>query len=292
MGESDRTECHTDSVGVLENIRHAFPGFSVTNKRIASYVLEHSDEVIELSVTALADICGVGEATIIRFCQGLGFKGFQDLKLSLARERAKSIAYIEREIKDSDDFATIVETVAYRYGMVFPSTISVLDMSTVERTVQLLRDSERRLLYGVGHSGVSAIVAKHQLLRVGVHCECHIDSHFASMIAASLGPRDLYLCFSHSGSTKDMVECTKIAKQTGASIVVITSYSKSPLARLADVILCTTGYDNPLFAGSLAVQLSQLFVVNVLLLGVMIELDVKGLEVSYKTVSAVVDKLY
>ena len=68
-------------------------------------------------------------------------------------------------------------------------------MSTVERTVQLLRDSERRLLCGVGHSGVSAIVAKHQLLRVGVHCECHIDSHFASMIAASLGLRDLYLCF-------------------------------------------------------------------------------------------------
>ena len=119
MGESDRTECHTDSVGVLENIRHAFPGFSVTNKRIASYVLEHSDEVIELSVTALADICGVGEATIIRFCQGLGFKGFQDLKLSLARGAPNPLPISSGRIKDSDDFATIVEKVAYRYGMVF-----------------------------------------------------------------------------------------------------------------------------------------------------------------------------
>ena len=44
-----------------------------------------------------------------------------------------------------------------------------------------------------------------------------------------------------SGSGTNLVEETKIAKEVGAKIIVVTSYKDSPLAVLADLILIIPG---------------------------------------------------
>lgn len=292
MKETELSRPQENNIGTLAKIKSFYPSLSVTKKKIASFVLEHPDKVIELSVTALADICSVGEATIIRFCQSLKFKGFQDLKLSIARDLTPSISNIEHDIKDDDDFAIIARKIAYQCGSVFSNTTNVSDMNNIEKAVRLFKISERLFFCGVGFSGLSAMIAKHQFLRLGLNCEYHTDPHFANMIAASLGSNDLLFCFSHLGSTKDMVRCTTIAKEAGAKTIVVTTFPKSPIARVADLILRTTGQYNPVFGGSFSIQLSQLFIVNLLYVGLARELDMKGIEASLKAATAVSDKLY
>ena len=42
----------------------------------------------QLSIAQLSQATKAGEATVVRFCRTLGYKGFQDFKMDLAIEMA------------------------------------------------------------------------------------------------------------------------------------------------------------------------------------------------------------
>ena len=54
-------------------------------KKLADYVFSHTAETQYLSITSLAENCDVSEATITRFCRGLGLSGYNAFKLALAQ---------------------------------------------------------------------------------------------------------------------------------------------------------------------------------------------------------------
>ena len=56
-----------------------------------------------------------------------------------------------------------------------------------------------------------------------------------------MSPDDAVIAVSHSGASQELLQSVQAAKDSGASIVVITSHAKSPLAKLADVCLCGMG---------------------------------------------------
>ena len=49
-----------------------------TEGKIANYVLEHYDEVLNYNISELAENAGVSDASVVRFCKNLGYKGYQD----------------------------------------------------------------------------------------------------------------------------------------------------------------------------------------------------------------------
>ena len=56
-----------------------------TEGKIANYVLEHYDEVLNYNISELAENAGVSDASVVRFCKNLGYKGYQDFKVNAAR---------------------------------------------------------------------------------------------------------------------------------------------------------------------------------------------------------------
>ncbi|MGZ4112901.1 MAG: MurR/RpiR family transcriptional regulator, partial [Tumebacillaceae bacterium] len=74
------------STSGLGRIRAAYPGLSDKFQRIATHILEHPHDVLHLSISQLAEVTGCAEATIFRLCKQLGFRGYQDLKIALAKE--------------------------------------------------------------------------------------------------------------------------------------------------------------------------------------------------------------
>lgn len=53
---------------------------------MCEYIINNPDEVIYFSIANLAAKCQIGNATIIRLCKKLGFKGYQEFKVALAQE--------------------------------------------------------------------------------------------------------------------------------------------------------------------------------------------------------------
>ena len=53
---------------------------------VAGFALDHPEDILILSVTDLAARLNVSEATVIRFCQHMGYRGYHEFKICLARD--------------------------------------------------------------------------------------------------------------------------------------------------------------------------------------------------------------
>ncbi len=279
--------------GILNRITSSLPYLTEANKRIAEFIVANPDEVTEMSVTSLAENCGVGEATVIRFCQSLNLKGFQDLKLSLAKDLVTPLSNIDHTISPSDDIATIASKISYWYGQIGKDTLEVVDLESVDKATDLILKARRILFYGVGFSGLSALEAQHRFTCIGLNCVFVRYPNFENMTASTLGPQDLAVFFSQTGSTKDVNDCLDIVKEVGAQSMAITSYFKSPIAKKADVVLLTSVIESPLAGGgAFRSRIAQLFITNLLYTVTATKLQEKGVEASVKVAQAVLEKLY
>ena len=82
----------------LAAIRGSYRHFSEKEKKIADYVLNDPKNIIHLTINQIADELGLAESTIFRFCQRIGFKGFQAFKISLAAEVVAPLKDIHEKI--------------------------------------------------------------------------------------------------------------------------------------------------------------------------------------------------
>ena len=71
---------------VVARIRAHLPGLQAADARVARVVLDQPEVVIHRSAAEVGELAGTSAATVVRCAQKLGFKGFHDLKLSLAQE--------------------------------------------------------------------------------------------------------------------------------------------------------------------------------------------------------------
>lgn len=64
-----------------------------------------------------------------------------------------------------------------------------------------------------------------------------VAGHSQAARAAMLGPGDVVIGVSHSGTSKDVVTAVHIAKEQGARVIALTHVGKSHLTKLSDVAL-------------------------------------------------------
>src|SRR5512143_231974 len=72
--------------GALIRLRGLYPSLKSALQKVADVILRQPEMAIYASVNEVAAVATVSEATVMRFCRILGFKGFQDFKIALARE--------------------------------------------------------------------------------------------------------------------------------------------------------------------------------------------------------------
>lgn len=253
-------------VSILSSIHSNYNNLTNTEKKVADYVLENMKNVVYMSITDLADACGVGESSIFRFCKSLGYKGYQEFKIALAH----SIT-VENEIPQLTDHVTMGDSMEQVASKVLSNNISalnetfnLLNFDDIEKAVHYIVSAERVIFFGVGSSLVTAFEAKNKFMRITNKTECSMDSHLQMMSAALMTERDVAVVISYSGSTKDTIELAKKAKERGATVISITRFTKSPLTNYSDLTLLCGANEGPLQGGSLSAKISQLYLLDML----------------------------
>lgn len=269
-------------------INSYFPSLTKSEQKVASVVLEQMDKVIYYSVTDLADVAEVGETTVLRFCRKIGLKGYQEFKLAIAKDLSASG---KNDTSESQPLS-LVDSIAQYTKNAVDETVNMIDETVLQETLELLSGANSVHFFGVGTSGLSALDAKNRFLRIGRRFDAIIDPHIQSMTAATLGPKDVVIGLSISGSTKDTIDSLHIAKENGAKVIAITYYARSPITKVADFVLLCGGKESPLEGGSLAAKISQLFVIDLLSTGLALQDKSYTVEMKEKTAQAVVGKIY
>lgn len=270
-----------------EVINSYYPSLTNSEQKVATFVSENLHQVIYYSVTDLADEAGVGETTVLRFCRKIGLKGYQEFKLTIAQNLSEN----EKD-RNTSEPTNLVESVSSNTIKAIENTASMISENDLNAAIDMIQGARTIHFFGVGTSGITAQDAKSRLLRIGRRSEAITDPHLQAMSATTLSKEDVVVALSISGSTRDTLESLEIAKETGAKIIAITYYSRSPITQFADIVLPGGAKESPLESGSLTAKISQLFVVDLLCTGLALQTKDKTLEMKQKTAKAVVNKIY
>lgn len=79
---------------VLKIIENNIDEYSASYKRIEEVILAQPEKIVRMSISKLSQLANVSDPTIMRFCAMLGFPGFKDFKLHLAKELAIKENYV------------------------------------------------------------------------------------------------------------------------------------------------------------------------------------------------------
>ncbi|MFD1801003.1 MurR/RpiR family transcriptional regulator [Mixta tenebrionis] len=252
-----------DTLGAMQN------SMTRVGKSIARYVLASPHRVTQLSIADLSEEVNAGEASVIRFCRLLGYKGFQNFKMELAIELAMTDSddnstLLDAEIQESDDAHTIGLKLQGAISTVLSETLNLLDMQQVERVVEALHLSNSAYIFGVGASGLTAEEMKHKLMRIGLRVDALTNNHFMYMQAALLKAGDVAIGISHSGHSPETIHALSLARQAGATTVALTHNLGSPLSKVADFTLINGNRQGRLQGDSIGTKTAQLFVLDLI----------------------------
>lgn len=252
----------------MEAITNHYHSLTPLGKKLADYLFKHSSETQYMSISALAENSGVSEATITRFCRGLGLSGYNDFKLALAK--VDQVTDLGEPIDSSlpitseDSIDSIFHKIHAANIVSINETLEMLDENEIRKAVTILSESDRVYCFGHGGSMVMAMEAWARFSTADSRFIHISDSHMQAMAAALATPKDSILFFSYSGSTKDMEDVMQIAKSRKIPVILITHFPTSRAAEFAEVTLVCGYNESPLQSGSIAAKVGQMFLIDCL----------------------------
>ena len=251
--------------GMLERIAAMRAGLPPTAMRIGDFIASHASEVVNMSVTEVAEAAGASEGSVVALCQQLGVRGFQQFKISLARDLVQPVQFIHEDLAREDSTQTVIDKIFSSNLQALRDTLNVLKSAEMERAVTIIRKAERIEVYGIGSAAPIAEDANYRLLRIGVRSKAVLDSHVQAISAALTDSKTAVLTVSHSGSTHETFAATRLAKEAGAKTIVITNFGKSPIQSYADVVLQTIAKETGFRTEAMTSRIAQLAIVDALI---------------------------
>ncbi len=249
---------------LLLTIRGLLPSLNEQEQKVGQYVLDHPYEVIHLPMAELAERCGVGDTTIFRFCRRVRTDGYQDFKITLARELPLATPAIYAAVAAGDTLAQAAHKVIADDMRSLEDTLRVLDLRALAQAVAVLFAARRVDIYGSGGSAVAALDLQYKLMRVGVRAQPYIDAQLQTLSASLLTPDDVAVGISHSGAAPEVLRALETARKAGGRTIALTNHPASPIALLADISLCTAAQDAVGHGYPLGARVAQVGLIDVL----------------------------
>lgn len=222
---------------LAEDIRSRTAGLSRSEQQVARVVLADPTKVFEMSVTGLATASGTSVGSVVRFCQRLGLRGFQDLKLRLARETEPLDEQVSSGQLHGDDVRGVLAHVLTGSARALQDAVASVDPTVLDRVVDRLIGARRVVFVAVGTSAPLAADIAYRLTTVGLPAVFPADVHVQHVTARMLGPEDVCFAVSHTGSTTETLSAVRSASDAGATTVALTSFVDSPLTAVSDHVL-------------------------------------------------------
>ena len=253
-------------------VQEKLESLSKKEQKTVIFMADHQEQLIYASISDLAEKIGTSEATVTRACTKLGYSGFQALKVSVARELVSQQDKIHEELTAQSAPRIIIDKIFSSAVQTLTMTCKALDAEAVGKSIDALYNARRIVVIGNGNSGAIALDAQHKFLRIGLNVNAFTDDHMQMIAMVSLCPNDVVLAISHSGSSRDVADAIRLAKENGATVISITSNGISPVSKLADIRLYTYSQETKYRTYAISSRMAELTIIDTLYTGVSLHL--------------------
>ncbi|MCQ2452588.1 MAG: MurR/RpiR family transcriptional regulator [Oscillospiraceae bacterium] len=253
---------------ILALIEKESTGFSKSQRKIASFILENYDKAAFMTASRLGNTVGVSESTVVRFAAELGYDGYPEMRKALQdmiRNCLTSVQRIEaaRGLLENEDILTAVLNSDIEQIRI---TMDETNREDFNSAVNAIVNAKHIYIFGLRSSAAIAsfmgFYFNFLFENVRVVNENSVSEVFEQILR--IGEGDVMLALSFPRYSKRTIKAMRYAKDRCATVIGITDNKNSPIAKLADIPLCARS-DMVSFVDSLVAPLS---LVNALIVAV------------------------
>ena len=248
-------------------LREVKKDLSTKELKVSEYIIANTQALKNMIIQTLAKLNHVSTSTILRLCNKLGYKGFSDFKVDLIGSIPQKLSteILQDDINLNDSLEDVNSKVQAMEKSSIDETHSIVNVNALNRAIELIIQSNKIVIFGVGSSGLVGKELEYQLIKIKKDVNCHFDPHMSRNLISTLDNNDLVIIISHSGETPDCVELLKLAEQSFVPSIAITKMGQSQISSLASIVLHTTSMEHASRLIPIRSKISQISVVNMLL---------------------------
>ncbi len=215
---------------VFDVIHERYNDIFSAEKKVADFILKNPNVTVEFTVSELAKNSGVSDATVVRMCHHLGYKGYYQFRITLARDVGKK-QYGEAAPSKSN---SLIEDIFNNYADNISAIGKSVDKETIYKSVNLLKTCNTVHLIAMGNTITMTQYVQFRLGRLGIRSTAGASAEYYMNHINLANPDDIVLAISKSGASKPVILGLELAKEKGLKSIAITSYDESPSAHIAD----------------------------------------------------------
>jgi DNA-binding MurR/RpiR family transcriptional regulator len=250
--------------GCFVRIQGTYSSLRTAEQRVADFILKHAEELIYLTVTELAERTQTSESTVVRLCQKIGYKGYQEFKIMLARDLVGPTETVYEQIEPTDALPSLKAKVFQANAQALKDTIEVLSDEELGKAVEAIARARKVEIYGIGGSAPLALDAYHKFMKLGICAVWLNDSDLMAMSSSLLLPGDVALGISHTGASRDVCDAMENAQNAGATTICITHRATSPITKVSNVKLFTAAKETAFGSDATSSRIAQLTIIDTL----------------------------
>jgi DNA-binding MurR/RpiR family transcriptional regulator len=233
----------TSTPSPREHILASFPNLSPKQRRLARYLIDHEDVVAFASTSQIAKQTGISAATVVRFCQVLGYEGYPDLQAAVRSQHPQyrtAVQNLTERITDSNLAEHLPAQIAQANINNTQKTLSQISDSELTNVVAAIIRARNIRIFGSGLSAAAAISAEYALSVLGFAARACTEGGVSQLFEISrLTDQDLVIVISVWRYFRNTVKAAEAARAAGATCIAITDSPMAPVATLADHVFIT-----------------------------------------------------
>lgn len=216
---------------IVDKIYDKQPELSICDQKIAHVILKNPIEVVDKTISELAEEAGVSLASISRFCKTLGLAGFHQLKIELARVSEENTT----QAVEKENFGGQLSEFVKDKEIELEKTFSQISQETCEKICGKLLHARAIQVIAEGNTYANAEDAVYKFSQIGLFAFSSASWETALAQTMNLQKEDVLLVFSNSGEAKSLLVQIDEAKKRGITVISLTNHENSPIAQKSDL---------------------------------------------------------
>ena len=269
---------------IYTTIEFMKPDMTKVEKRIADFLLNNTERIVDLALADVASECSCGEASVIRFCRKVGCTGFTDAKTMLATHIVPdNLTQINIPSGSKLHTEEIIDQICSLYENTLQRTMQLNTPDKFKKACEIISHADSLYLFGIGDALIPCLCAYYIFRRIGIPCYFSADADMQIIHAANIKKEDVAIAISHSGKTRHVVEAMKTAKEAGAYTISISQSARSPMSKYSDLEFYNAVSDITIDKTIVAHRLAENTIVEILYAGVVVLMPEQANEILKKS---------
>ncbi|KXH81835.1 MurR/RpiR family transcriptional regulator [Sporosarcina sp. HYO08] len=225
---------------LLDLVHEHFNNLSKSQKKVATYVLDHPRNVAMSSAQEIGMEIGVSETTVIRFCYRIGLSGYAELQKTIREQllfRESSLYTYQQTKLELEKESPFYEQVMEQDCRTITETIKQINERDYEKAIDALSKAETVYILGLRSSHAAATWLSYTLglVRHDVRL-IRIEAEDVIRTLSTMTDKSVLIAISFHRYLKETIRIAELAREQNAYVIAITDSLLSPIHAHSDVL--------------------------------------------------------